>query len=226
MQQTLGPKRTADYWERNRKRILDKPPGSLVSNDQAGPITLGTRLESAQTPSAYSALVYAKGAFVLHMLRMLMWDPKAHPSDGPFIEMMRDYLTAYTGENASTRDFQHTVERHMTPEMDLAHDGRMDWFFRQWVYGMEIPRYAVKVDVQDAGKDEYRFTGSVAQEAVSADFQGYVPLYIEFESGDVLRFAVVTLKGTQSAPIEAKFHLPKKPKRVVANAFHDVLSRD
>lgn len=226
MQQTLGPKRTADYWERARKRILDKPPGSIVSNDQAGPITLGTRLESSQTPFAYSTIVYSKGAFVLHMLRMLMWDPKGRPPDGPFIEMMRDYLTAYAGENASTQDFQRTVERHMTPSMDLSHDGRMDWFFRQWVYGMEIPRYVTKVDVQAAGKDEYRFTGTVAQEGVSEAFQGYLPLYMEFENGEVLRFALVRLRGGQSVPIDAKFQLPKKPKRVLANAFHDVLTRD
>jgi hypothetical protein len=33
------------------------------------------------------------------------------------------------------------VQKHMSPKMDLAGDGRIDWFFLQWVYGTEVPRY-------------------------------------------------------------------------------------
>ncbi len=226
MQRTLGARRSADYWERARKRILDKPPGSVLSNDQAGPITLGTRLDNRQTPWAYNALVYFKGAYVLQMLRALMWDTKARPPDAAFIEMMKDFMTAYSDRNASTRDFQNVVERHMTPAMDLTKDGRMDWFFKQWVYGIDIPRYTAKIDVQSAGADGYHFTGSVSQEAVPADFRGFLPLYIEFDKGEFVRFAVMTFQGSQTSPIDATFKLPKKPTRVVANALHDVLTRD
>jgi hypothetical protein len=226
MQRTLGARRTADYWERTRKRILDKPPGSAVSNDQAGPITLGSRLHTRETPWAYFALVYLKGAYVLQMLRALMWDSKARPPDAAFIEMMRDYVTAYSDRNASTRDFQNVVERHMTPAMDLTHDGRMDWFFKQWVHGTAIPRYAAKVDVEDAGGDQYHFKGTVSQEGVPPDFRGFLPLYIEFDKGEVTRFALVTFQGNQTNTVDATFKLPRKPRRVVANALHDVLTRD
>ena len=139
MQRTLGLRRYADYWERSRKFILDKPPGSVLSNDQAGPISLGGRLSTRQTPWAYSALVYLKGAYVLQMLRSLMWDTKARPPDAAFIAMMKDFATAYADRNASTRDFQNVVERHMTPAMDMTKDGRMDWFFKQWVHGPTFP---------------------------------------------------------------------------------------
>lgn len=226
MQRTLPPRRLADYWERSRKRILDKPPGSTVSNDQAGPLTLGTRLMTRQTPSAYSAIVYSKGAYVLHMLRMLMWDPRGRPQDAAFIAMMKDFLQSYAGKNASTRDFQTVVERHMTPMMDLAKNGKMDWFFQQWVYGTEIPRYSAKVEIQSAGAGEYRLSGTASQEGVSPGFLGFLPLYLEFDKGKVARLAVVALAGNQSTPIETTIKLPEKPRRVVANAMHDVLSRD
>ena len=226
MQRTLPPKRLSDYWERSRKRILDKPPGSTVSNDQAGPLTLGTRLLTRQTPLAYSAIVYLKGAYVLHMLRMLMWDPRGRPPDAAFITMMKDFLQSYAGKNASTRDFQTVLERHMTPTMDVAKDGKMDWFFRQWVDGTDIPRYVVKVDVQSVGGDQYKLSGNVSQEAVRPDFLGFLPLYLEYDGGDVQRLAVVTLVGNHSTPVEGTIRLSRRPKRVIANAMHDVLARD
>ena len=37
MERTLPAKRLADYWEKSRDLILEKPPGILVSIDQAGP---------------------------------------------------------------------------------------------------------------------------------------------------------------------------------------------
>jgi hypothetical protein len=226
MQQVFGPKRVNAFWERSRRTILEKPRTGAVPNAEAGPISLGSRLATRQTPSAYQALVYEKGAYVLHMLRMLMWDPRAKPPDTAFIAMMKNFASAFAGKNPSTRDFQDVVERHLTPTMDLAGDGKMDWFFRQWVDGTEIPRYTVKVDVRAAGNDEYAISGTVSQADVSPGFRGFLPLYVEFAKGNVLRLAVVRLTGPESVPIETKLRFPAKPERVVANAMHDVLTRD
>jgi len=221
-----GQRKAADFWDKARKGIFDKPAHAFVANDEAGPITQGWRLATWRNPWAAQAMIYLKGAYVVHMLRMVMRDPKARPQEGAFIAMMKDFVTTYSGKNPSTRDFQTVVERHMTPAMDLAQDGKMDWFFRQWVYGMEIPRYVVKVDVRAAGGDQYRISGAVSQEGVSGDFRGYLPLYLEFDKGQVLRMGTVTFLGKQSVPIETTMKLPAKPKRVFANAFHDVLTRD
>jgi len=226
MQQVYGAKRVNEFWERSRHTILEKPRTGAVPNAEAGPISLGNRLATRQTPDAYEALVYEKGAYVLQMLRMLMWDPRAKPPDTAFIAMMKDFAAAFADKNPSTRDFQDVVERHMTPAMDLAGDGKMDWFFRQWIDGTEIPRYSVRVDVRAAGNDEYAISGTVAQSDVSPGFRGFLPLYIEFAKGNVVRLAVVRMTGSESVPIETKLRLPGKPERVVANAMHDVLARD
>ncbi len=226
MQRTLGPKRLSEYWEQSRKWILETPPRSSVSNDEAGPLTLGTRLYTRRTPSAYQAIVYLKGAYVLQMLRMLMWDPRSKAPDGRFIAMMTDFARSFAGRNASTRDFQDVVERHMTPTLDVAKTGRLDWFFRQWVDGTEIPRYTVKVDVRSAGGGEYKLSGSVTQDGVSNDFVGFLPLYLEYDKSELQRLAVVSFVGNTSVPVEGTIRLPKAPKRIVANAMHDVLTRD
>ena len=44
--------------------------------NDAGPVWLGERMDSAHNQSAYDAVVYRKGAYVLQMLRMMMWDNK------------------------------------------------------------------------------------------------------------------------------------------------------
>jgi aminopeptidase N len=226
MQRVLGVPRVNDYWDKSRRAILEKPRTGSVVNADAGPITLGLRLATRQSPDAYGVLVYEKGAYVLHMLQMLMWDPAARPPDAAFIALMKDFASTYAGKNPSTRDFQGVVERHMNPNMDLAGDHKMDWFFRQWVDGTEIPRYAVQIDVRAAGKDEYAISGTVSQSDVSPGFRGFLPLYVVLGKGKLMRLAVVHLTGPESVPIDTKLRLPAKPERVVANAMHDVLARD
>lgn len=64
------------------------------------------RLASGETPVDYQILVYEKGAFVLHMLRMLFFDFSAG-NDEPFRAMMRDFVEAHRGDEATTEDFRH-----------------------------------------------------------------------------------------------------------------------
>ena len=226
LQRVSGTKRVNEFWDRARHTILEKPRTGTVPNADAGPITLGPRLQTRKTPGAYSALVYEKGAYALQMLRMLMWDPRARPPDAAFIAMMKEFAAAQAGKSPTTRDFQTVVEKHMTPTMDLTHDRKMDWFFRQWLDGTEIPRYDVKVDVKSSGADQYTLSGSVAQAEVSPNFHGFLPLYIEFEKGEFMRLAVVTFTGPETVPVATTLKLPKKPVRIVANAMRDVLTRD
>ena len=113
----------------------------------------------------------------------------------------------------------------MTAAMDLTHDRTMEWFFRQWLDGTEIPRYDVQLAIESAGTDQYKLSGSVAQSGVSPNFHGFLPLYVEFEKGELMRLAVVTFTGPETVPIVTTLRLPKKPVRVVANAMRDVLTR-
>ena len=147
------------FWENARKWILTKPRGAAISNDQAGPITQGIRLSTWQNPSAYDAIVYSKGAYVLHMLRMTMWDRQN--GDAAFIAMMKDFAATYAGKNPSTADFQRIVEKHATPSLKIARDGKLDWFFGQWVDGTAIPKYDTKFDIQDLGGGKYKVTSAV-----------------------------------------------------------------
>jgi len=212
------------FWEKARRWILWKPRYANVANDEAGPITDGWRLSTWRNRSAAQAMIYSKGAFVLHMLRMLMRDPDSPQPDERFIAMMKDFVRAAADRNASTRDFQEAVERHMTPELDLEGDGKMDWFFRQWVEGTEIPRFDAKLEIEHVADDRYRIHGSLAQSEVSAEFHSIVPIYV-VTKGEARRVGRIRLDGNRTVSVEIEQRLSRPPEKAVANALHDVLAR-
>jgi hypothetical protein len=138
--------------------------------------------------------------------------------------MMHDFVQTYLHKNASTESFKAIVEKHMKPALDLARDGRMDWFFREWVYGTGVPAYRMEYRLTPEPDGKYLFNGKVTQSGVSDDFIMAVPLYFDFD-GRPFRAGSVALKGNQTSN-EIKLRLPRKPKRILLNANHDVLATE
>lgn len=211
--------------EKKRREILERPRGATITNDAAGPIFLGYRLSTWQDVGAYDIIVYEKGAYVLHMLRMAMQDRSKKNADEPFIAAMTEFAQTYSGKSASTRDFQKIVEKHMPKQMDLQGNGSLDWFFRQWVYGSAIPKLDSVGEATDAGGGKYHIKVTITQSQVPDDFATIVPLYVTFDKGQIVRLATVPILGNSSKPIEFDVPLPMKPKTVTINAMHDVLAR-
>src|ERR1700691_2689143 len=69
----------------SRILILDNPgpiwftfqsPPTRIRPKDAGPLWMGLRLKSPRTESAYQDVIYPKGAYVLQMLRSMMYDPE------------------------------------------------------------------------------------------------------------------------------------------------------
>lgn len=71
-----------------------------------------------------NGIVYQKGGWTLHMLRAQLGDEK-------FWAAIREYYRRYRDSNASTADFERTVEE--TSGQDLK------WFFDQWLYRAGSP---------------------------------------------------------------------------------------
>jgi hypothetical protein len=225
LQHTQGWSSYTRFWENARERILSSL-GNVMPAWKIGPISRGSRLASAKSRLAYSALVYEKGGFVLHMLRMLMFDPSSPQPDARFIAMMRDFTTTFAGKDASTEDFKKVVERHMVPALNAAGDGKIDWFFDQWVYGTEVPVLRQDLKVKKLSGDEYQVTGTVALEEVSPSFKALVPLYADFGRGRLAMFGRLPFAGSTSRQVDMKVKFPEKPKKILANGRHEVLVRD
>ena len=215
-----------DYWERRRRQILQKDRGAMLPANETGPISQGFRLSTRHAPGAYQTVIYSKGAYVVHMLRMMLRDSRSRNPDERFVRMMHEFVSAYSGKSPSTADFQKIVEKHMTKPMDAGNDGKMDWFFNQWVYGNEVPSLRSTLVASDAGAGKIRLTGAVSQEGVSSNFVTLVPLYADLGKEGIFQIATVRLIGTTPQAIDTQVPMPKMPKRILVNAYHDVLARD
>ena len=176
---------------------------------EAGPIWLGYRLSSTKS-SDYENLVYSKGAFVVHMLRMMLHDYTDN-SDEAFIRLLRDYVSQYRGRDVSTFDFKNIVEKHF--RMDMS------WFFDQWIFGTDIPTYKPEYEISEQD-GKYIVKVHTIVEDVPEDFQMIVPLVVEFEnkSHTILKFWV---KGNDSNFTSSP--LPYKPKKFHFNPYEAVL---
>ncbi|MBA2502199.1 MAG: carboxypeptidase regulatory-like domain-containing protein, partial [Pyrinomonadaceae bacterium] len=94
------PKEFTDFWEEQRKEIIEASPLTRGRRPYTvGPITQGYRLSSAKTGGAYR-VVYPKGAYILHMLRMMMYDPQ-QGGDKRFKAMMQDFVQSNFNRDVS-----------------------------------------------------------------------------------------------------------------------------
>lgn len=209
-----------DFWEEQRKLITQATPETKNRQPYTiGPITQGYRLNSEKTPDIARRMIYPKGAYVLHMIRMMMYDHRGG-GDARFREMMTDFVKSNFNRDVSTEDFKLSVEKHMTPQMDLDKNQRMNWFFDQWVYGTDIPAY--KLDYRTGSVDgKATLTMTVTQSGVSDDFRMLVPFYADFGKGWT-RLGAVKLVGNSSVEIP-NIPMPQAPKRVTLCALSDVL---
>ena len=96
-----------------------------ISESDQGPIDLGYRLGLIQGQGRiFRAIIYDKGASVLHMLRRFV-------GDEAFFRGLRGFYAERKFQKAGTDDFQRAME---------AASGRpLDRFFERWIHGGDIP---------------------------------------------------------------------------------------
>lgn len=209
------------FWKEQRDLITEKNSYGFRPVD-VGPVTMGARLSSPKTGwNVYESLVYPKGAYILHMLRMMMWSPK--DGEARFKATMHDFLDTYRLKAATTEDFKAVVEKHMSPQMDLEGNHKMDWFFREYVYGTDLPKYQFQGTATPSGEG-WSLHISLTQSGVPAEFKMLVPIYLQLADGKVMRLGSATITGSKT--IDQTVQLQKMPvaiKKVMINYNYDVL---
>ena len=169
-----GPEQFGNVLRQMRKWAIDLSP--------QGPVYLGYRLGHIRGEGrTFRALVYNKGAMVLHMLRRLV-------GDEAFFAGLREFYTTWRYRKAGTDDFRIAMEKT---------SGRsLERFFDRWIFGSQIPevqfssrvsgselhvRFAQKGDVFDVpitvtiGYDDGR-SEDVVVAVVEREIQRVIPL--------------------------------------------------
>jgi aminopeptidase N len=193
------------------KLLEDRKRDIRARRSDVAPIGLGTRLIGIDHPQDYSLMVYAKGAWVLQMLRNVMIDFRTMKEDA-FTAMMQDFYQQYRGRRASTHDFQRVVEQHVNLPMD--------WFFNEWISGTAIPTYILSWHADPTTDHQYLLHVRVRQQDVPSDFVMPVPLDIEFKTG-AHAIVRVTVRG---AVTDAQIKVPAEPAKLVLNPVESVLA--
>lgn len=179
---------------------------------EVGPVGLGYRTATASDGSEYNLVVYQKGAWTLHMLRILMLDLRTMKEDR-FEATMRDYFETYKGHAASTDDFRRVAEKHAGADLG--------WFFDQWLTTTAIPEYKVAWRAEAGEGGRYTVRMRVKQQKVPESFLAYVPVTIQLEGGQVARLRV----KVQGALTEVDLPpMPTKPTSLVFNDLSGVLA--
>jgi len=130
------------YMERSRgvgayRAIIRQFRKSTMDKSGEGPIYLGSRLGHIQGDSRiFRALVYNKGALVLHMLRLLL-------GDEAFFRGIRRFYAEFQFRHAGTDDVRRVFE---------VEAGRsLERFFEGWVYGETLPTLAITTKIEPSG---------------------------------------------------------------------------
>lgn len=141
------------------RSILDRFAEWSWRHTAAGPINLGHRLGHLKgDPQIYRAIVYDKGAYVLHMLRAIV-------GDEAFSKASRDFLVKHRFGKAGTDDLREALE--------AASGKDLSPYFESWIYGTTLPvlRYTTRTESAGGG---YR----TLVEVRPRDLPGPVPLQI------------------------------------------------
>jgi hypothetical protein len=167
--------------------------------ESAGPIVLGERLESSQSPAAWNRITYGKGAWIMHMLRSLMGQDR-------FVAMLGELRRRYEWKTISTDEFRRLAAEFLPPK---SPDPKLEAFFEQWVYGTGIPILKLSYAIH-GHPPSVKLAGSVEQSDVDSEFSVQVPVAIE--SGRTSRIEWVR---TSNAPADFTVALKEAPTRIV-----------
>jgi len=126
-QKTRGDRVFVDMLNKFRRFAMEQSP--------QGPVYLGYRLGHLKAdPKIFRALVYNKGASVLHMLRRLL-------GDETFFRGVRLFYEDQRFQKAGTDDLERAME--------TASGRVLDRFFDRWIYNAELPRVSFHSTIAD-----------------------------------------------------------------------------
>jgi hypothetical protein len=215
------PEDYREFWKEQQKNLLQKNSQGVRAFD-AGTLTMGERTSNSESgEDLYQVLMASKGAYVVHMLEMLFWSPAF--KDKQFHQEMQKFVRDYAGKLARTEDWKTAMERSMPHWMDLKGNGKLDWFFDEWVYGRELPHYTISSDFTVA-KGITSVHLKISQSNVSPSFVMLVPVYMELKDGEVKRMFNVVIHG--DGAIDQTITLGKLPspaKAMLLNYNADIL---
>jgi hypothetical protein len=215
--------------ERYRDDLLERNKNGEFLHD-AGPVTLGLRLNSSHFPNGYEAVSYGRGTWLFHMLRHMLLDAEAkqlgsagHPqseTDEPLVRALRKVRERYAGKSISTRELFAVFEEDLPRSLWYEGHKSLDWFIQSWVEGVAVPHYSaanVKFLSKAAGSE---VTGTILQKEAPPDMVSAVPVYAVSAAKSLL-LGTVLVDGPETL---FHFAVPPGTKKIVLDPQRTLLT--
>jgi len=186
---------------------------ALLPYGQKAPLTLGGPRFGDRL--VWYCLFYAKGPYVVHMIRQMI-------GDKAFIAYERNILRSMYWKNPTTSDLCSVLEATLGKENMLRLFGKdnMQWFFDQWIYGVGIPSYDYGYELFTSNGEHY---ARIKVRHKGVQFRVRIPIWVYPESGK--RYAIPLLLTGEKPIEEITVKLRGPAKKLVLDEFGAVLTR-
>jgi hypothetical protein len=232
MLEQQNPAQFRQVLEKYRRDLLSKNKDGERLRD-AGPVTLGQRLESSHFPRGYDAISYERGTWLFHMLRSMLRDSEAASrsrkgransgasSEEPFFRALRKIRERYAGKSISTQELMQVFEEELPRPLWYENRHKLDWFLEGWIEGTAIPELEAREIRITEKTGVTTVAGVIVQKDAPDDLVTAVPLYAT-TAGNALVFLGEMLADGR----ETGFRLiaPSDVRKIVLDPKQTILS--
>ena len=219
------------------RKAMDKYRMDLVEKNKqddvpadAGPVTLGLRLNSSRFPNGYETICYGRGTWLVHMLRHMLLNAEVQErqrsgksnslGEEPFVSALRRLRERYAGKEISTEEFMAVLEEDLPHP--LWYEGRksLDWFLQGWVQGVAVPRFRLRGVKYISQAGQTLVTGSITETGGPQDLVTAVPVY-SVVGGKTALLGIVFVDGP-----DVTFHLtaPAGTRKILVDPYQTLLT--
>ena len=192
LEQSKGRAALDDVMESYRQDLLTTEKGAPL--ESAGPVDFGERLLNNNGMRAWHLIIYEKGAWILHMLRMRLGDEAFHG-------LQSKLLSDFQNKLVTNDDFRRLAASFVPDDQS---DKSLNVFFDNWVYATGIPKMTIR------GKDN---TVSLKVSGVDDGFALDLPLRCTGQNGSAQVVWVHAGAGDNSFEMSNGNHSCQLPKQ-------------
>ncbi len=224
MLEQQSPAQFREVLEKYRRDLLSENKDGERLRD-AGPVTLGQRLDSSHFPAGYQAISYERGTWLFHMLRSMLRDSTlrnsvAHDSrpgaesaavrsrktragpginpDEPFFRALRKVRERYAGKSVSTEELIQVFEEDLPRPLWYERRHKLDWFLEGWIEGTAIPELDAREIHITQKTGVTTVTGIILQKDAPDDLVTAVPLYAATVNNEIVFLGEVLADGHET----------------------------
>jgi len=227
-----NPAQFRQVLEKYRRDLLSKNKDGERLRD-AGPVTLGQRLESSHFPGGYEAISYERGTWLFHMLRMMLRDSEAASrsrkgranlganSEEPFFRALRRVRERYAGKTISTHELMQVFEEELPRPLWYEKRPKLDWFLEGWIEGTAIPELETREIRITEKAGVTTVTGVIVQRDVPDDLVTAVPVYATTAGNALVFLGEVLADGGETG---FRLIVPSGVRKIVLDPKQTILS--